>query len=81
MEQYNYYYAYKTGLLAGKYLMAEYWFNMVVTEAPKYEPKNQKHAKSPITYSGQTGIQGTLAIWAHKRHHYTAKTSTYTNAM
>ena len=38
------------------------------TAAPKYEPKNHKHAKSPITYSGHTRIQGTLSIWAHKRH-------------
>ena len=51
------------------------------TEAPKYEPKNHKHAKSPTTCSGDIGIHGTLAIWAHKRHCYTGKTSIYTNAM
>ena len=49
--------------------------------AVKSFEKNHKHAKSPITYSGHTGIQGTLAIWAHKRHCYTGKTSIYTNAM
>ena len=38
------------------------------TDTPKYKPTNHKHAKSPITYSGHTRIQGTLSIWAHKRH-------------
>ena len=43
------------------------------TAAPKYEPKNHKHAKSPITCSGHIGIHDTLAIWAHKRHIITKK--------
>eukprot|EP00957_Ditylum_brightwellii_P045257 3431455-Ditylum_brightwellii.AAC.1 len=31
--------AYKISLLAGKYPIAVYWFNVMSTKAPKYEPK------------------------------------------
>ena len=51
------------------------------TAAPKYEPKNHKHAKSPTTCSGDIGIHGTLAIWAHKRHCYTENTSMCVSTM
>ena len=50
-------------------------------ETPTYEPTNNKHAKSPMAYSSHTGIQGTLAIWTHKRHHYTEKTSIHSRTM